>query len=374
MRDRAQQAGFRAPKASLTVALLAALALAASASPATAASTSVVNGKITTISEWPWQVAITEVQRPGQKRSPRARFFCGGSLITPDLVITAGHCVAPLKPRQARKIEIVSGRTRLNNESQGQTARVASVLMPLDSRGKRRYDGRNGGAKWDVALLQLKTPLPGATIKLAGEDESDSWAPGHPVTTTGWGVTGFNNRKGSAVLRVANQVMLSDQVCRRFNGKRGYDARTMNCLGGPATHSSSCFGDSGGPLVAAVGAEYRLVGLTSFGDPFCSPYLPSVDSRVAGAPMKTWVQQTASRISGVDVVGSGGSVEPDRAWCRIPALGGLRVSRARTKLIDAGCRIGRIVRSSPGGRVIAASFIQGWLAPVGTRIKLWVGP
>jgi len=377
MPERTESAGFRAAAFAVVLFALAGFAFLLSPLPASAAQISIVNGNTTSISKWPWQVAIADSQGRGTRKSPRARFFCGGSLITPNLVVTAGHCVADLKPRALRKLEVITGRTRLNRENTGAVTGVSKALMPVNSKGKRRYATHNGGARWDVALLRLDSPVSGPTIKIAGDDEARSWAPGQLVSTTGWGVTGSNNRKASSVLRVANQVMLADQVCRRYNGN-DYDPRTMNCLGGPAIHSSTCFGDSGGPLVAPLGSEYRLVGLTSFGDPYCSPYLPSVDSRIAADPMRGWVRSTALRISGIDVVGSGGTIAPARTWCRIPDLDGLTLKRAKAAIRARGCSVARVHRAFgyfPGsrGRIVGASFVAGWLAPVGTGVKLWVG-
>jgi len=377
MLKRAQLAGFRALALGSLLGIACLFAWGPASSSASTAQVSIVNGKTTSIEKWPWQVALLNSQKPGQDRSPRFRTFCGGSLITPDLVVTAGHCVADMSARQAKKVEILSGRTRLNDESEGTVTKVAKVLMPVDRRGKRKYDISRGGALWDIALLQLETPLDSPTIKIAGGDEAASWKAGQLVRTTGWGVTGSDNRRASSVLRVASQVMLPDHVCKRFNGQ-GYDVKTMNCLGGPSVNTTTCFGDSGGPLVAPVSGEYRLVGLTSFGDPYCSPNLPSVDSRVAGAAMRNWVRSTALDVSGVDVVGRDGTAAAPGTWCQIPNLNGMTVKQARVALVAQGCRLGHVNRSfafyfSDIGRVIGSYYVKGWLAPVGTKVQIWIG-
>jgi len=355
--------------------VLLSIGFAAAPSSSSAAQISIINGKPTTIGEWPWQVALTGSQKVAPQATTRARFFCGGSLLTPELVITAGHCVADLKPRQIKRIEIVGGRTHLNDETKGTVVGVKELLMPLRADGKRRYKARFGVADWDVALLRLKSPIDTGTIKLAGEDEAASWSPGQMLSTTGWGVTGPDNRKSSNVLRVARQVMLPDSVCRKANG-RVYRKSTMNCIGAPSSHASTCFGDSGGPLVAPVGTEYRLVGLTSFGDSYCRPALPSVDTRIAGAPMRRWVQDTVIELTGIDPIGSGGVAPPPREWCRVPDVYGSKPGEARSAVTAAGCRVSQVkrtkVRFGRKGRVVGSSFFPGWLAPVGTGIKIYV--
>jgi hypothetical protein len=337
--------------------------------------TSVVNGRATSIKKWPWQVALLGGRRPGAKAAPLARFFCGGSLVAPDLVLTAAHCVANVKKNGFRNIQVVSGRTRLNRQSAGAVSAVKRAIFPLNKKGKRRYRSADGVPSWDLALLQLKTPLPGATIQIAGPDEAQAAKPGRPTFTTGWGVTGPLKRKSSNVLRVARQVMLPNRICRSTTG-RFYDGATMNCLGGPGANSSTCFGDSGGPLVTAVGGEFRLIGLTSNGDPYCRPYIPSVDTRIADGPIRGWIRTTAMAVSGVDVIGRGGSIAPAPNWCRVPQLRNLTVPRARTLLKARGCQLGR-TRSDyfsglRRGRISFSGFLPGWFAPPNARIAVWV--
>ncbi|MGB0119369.1 MAG: serine protease [Solirubrobacterales bacterium] len=373
MPDYAQPAGFRALLAAATLLVLLAFGLAPSPAAAQTAGISIVNGKPSKITDSPWQVAIGFAEQPGRQSSPRSRFFCGGSLITPELVITAAHCVADLNRSEVKQVEIISGRTRLNNTAQGTVVRARKSILPLRPNGKRRYGNSRGGASWDVGLIRLDSPLAGATIKLAGQDEADSWSPGQVVTTTGWGITSGFARKASPVLRSANQVVLPDRTCRRYDSS-GYEVRTMNCIGGPAGNTSTCSGDSGGPLVASSGAEVRLVGLTSFGDVFCNTKLPSVDTRVSGTPIRKWVRSTALKISGIDVVGSGMTSTPARAWCSVPGIQGLRVKAARNKLKVSGCRLGRVKLASWGNgrnrRVLQTSYFPGWLAPAGTAINV----
>ena len=371
----ARTAGIRAFVVTGIAAACVCLCLLAPPDHAGAAQISIVNGKPTKIEDWPWQVALTDARRTNPTAKPRARFFCGGSLIAPALVLTAGHCVADLNKSQVRRIEIISGRTRLNDESSGQVTAVTGLMMPVNSRGQRRYNQRYGVANWDFALLRLSKELDAETIQIAGEDEADSWSPGRVVKTTGWGVTRPANRKGSPVLRVASQVMLDDHVCRRLNGTL-FNHLTMNCMGGSQANTSTCFGDSGGPLVAPIVGGYRLMGATSFGDSDCRPVLPSIDTRIAGNPMRDWIQKTALRVAGIDVVGSGGIAPPERAWCEIPNLKGLTVPEARDALEASGCRLGSVRRDpyapTRRGLVTGASMVAGWLTPLGHLVRIFV--
>ncbi|MDQ5894110.1 MAG: Serine protease [Actinomycetota bacterium] len=337
---------------------------------------SIVNGRNTSINDWPWQVALTFGRKVAPGTSTSRRFFCGGSVLAPRLVITAGHCVADFNRRQIRRLEIVSGRTSLNS-SRGQVVSVSGLRMPLDSSGKRRYRPYRGAANWDVALLTLASPVSAEPIRLAGPDELEAWSTGRIAWTTGWGVTsGFSNRVPTR-LKVARQVIMGTGLCRRADG-RAFQPATMTCLGGPAGNASACSGDSGGPLVVATSDGYRLVGVTSFGDGACRGFIPSVDTRVSGNPIRNWIAATASNLFGADVVGSGGVAGPLRKWCKVPQVFGLRPAKARRLLEESGCRLGKVRTdpwgAGPRGRIIGYSRYPGWLARTGFKLNVWLAP
>lgn len=345
--------------------------------PAAKAGVSIVRGRAARISDWPWQVALAV--KPGvipRKVSPASRVYCGGSLIAPRLVVTAGHCVSFLKRPRNRNIEVISGRTWLNNSTAGRTTAVKNVLIPRDpDTGRLRYREREGSATWDVALLHLKDPLPTPTIRLPGADEVAAARPGHTVRATGWGVTRPFREAASPGLRMAGQVILPDRVCRTSDGTL-FSARLMVCSGGPSGSASTCSGDSGGPLSAPVGGEHRLVGLTSWGDGLCRGTRPSVYTRLGSGPIHEWVASTALRLTGTDVTGGGGEVAPAPEWCRVPRVQGLAVSRARIRLERNRCSLGTVSRDRYAfgrrNRISSASRIPGWLAPVGFRLRVWL--
>ena len=53
----------------------------------------IVGGTKARPGDWPWQAML---------RSPRGSSFCGGTLIAPQWVLTASHCVSRKRPRDLR--------------------------------------------------------------------------------------------------------------------------------------------------------------------------------------------------------------------------------------------------------------------------------
>jgi len=331
----------------------------------------IVNGGSASISDFPWQVALLD-SRAG--KYPRQQYFCTGSRIAEDLVVTAAHCVIDFMGTARRmRLRVVSGRTVLNKTSQGISSLVEQIRLPRDANGKSKYRDKGGAAVWDVALLKLKEPVSGPVIKLAGQDEIGATLPGTEVQTTGWGITRGFGARAAKRLRRAAQVILPTGVCQRDNGKL-YRRELMICLGGSRGHASACNGDSGGPLVSRTSEGRRLVGLTSFGDIACRGNVPSVDTGVSNARIRKWVKKTAIEVSGVDPVGVGGTPAPKPRWCKVPGLRNRSVSSARRALRSRGCRIGKVrasrKRAGKVRRVVRAYLPVGWLTPVGSRVNV----
>ena len=202
-----------------------------------------------------WVASITDA----------GQYFCAGTLVHAQWVLTAAHCVDDVDSF----FRINVGGTRWFEGSQRQLSQVH--IHP-------QYN-RNDISSVDLAMVRLNSPVSLAPIP--NLVSTASWPViGQTLIVLGWGETS----DGSPVpdyLQGAGVFVNSDSTGVRDDGypfcneswvaESGYEDF---CFGGV---SWACPGDSGGPLVgrsspsATSGSFNTLYGLTSFGDGFgCS--------------------------------------------------------------------------------------------------------
>lgn len=185
------------------------------------------------------------------EESPFDRQFCGGSLLSSTVVMTAAHCVEDTKPED---IETTVGRTVLSQEDQGQLRNVTDIVV------HPRYT--DGELAYDVAFLTLDKPVRGiAAVHLPTAGTDALLRPGAQATVIGWGNTDTEIPSYADRLRAVDVPILSHVECTATYPE--YDKEVNVCAG--VEGKDSCQGDSGGPMIRKVQGRVYQIGITSYG-------------------------------------------------------------------------------------------------------------
>lgn len=169
----------------------------------------------------------------------QSEFFCTGTLIDDNWVLTAAHCVADLGPTKATFK--VGGTT------------YATVRVILHPKTDLSDDVFGTDPANDIALLELATPVVGITPSelFRGTPHVDD-----VLTLVGFGAggTGNSGEDGTYGTKRVGETPID-----------GVSVRLITWDFENNSESNTAPGDSGGPAFLDVGGEFQIAGITSGG-------------------------------------------------------------------------------------------------------------
>ncbi|CDW58086.1 transmembrane protease serine 6 [Trichuris trichiura] len=230
----------------------------------------IVGGTSAALEAQPWIVALLY----------KGRFFCGGSLISDRLVVTAAHCVANARLHPT-DLEVAYGNTEW---TKGRKIGVAkATIHPLFK--------TTGRPSYDAALLKLagSTSQDGAIITPVCLPDYPPPV-GKECYVAGWGRLG-EGKTVSPVLQEVAVPIYNSNICNDANHYNGLVDPSMFCAGYEEGFRDACQGDSGGPLICYCDKRkiWELQGIVSWGAGCARARNPGVFTRVT--MVKQWIVQ-----------------------------------------------------------------------------------
>jgi len=233
-------------------------------STATALAQPIVGGATTKPGEFPDVVAVLSDEGA-----------CSGTLIAPDLVLTAGHCIG-----------IAPTRVVVNTLDYGRPGGEEIAVL-------RAHAYPDWETTYDVGLVVLARPATAAKPRAIARACSGKTIAQHQLRIVGFGLIDPAGRGDNTRLHAA-MIGVDDPRCTEAPGCN-VDVAPDGEFSAGGHGTDSCFGDSGGPAFVRTPSGLAVLGVVSRGMDLPGRPCGNGGIYVRADKVVTWIERTAQR-------------------------------------------------------------------------------
>lgn len=233
----------------------------------------IINGQSAPVGRYPYIVSLTL----------NNEHRCGGSLIAPDIVLSAAHCAT----EDIQVDGVMIGRYDFEDDTE---IYEHFVIETIKNHPKFKSSGHS--LDYDFMIIKMYGTSKYPVVKINGSPKIPANA-GDSLNVMGWGVTNLETQETATALQEVEVKYMSNQDCNKVGGYyndfpdkillAGTISEVMLCA--KDEDEDACQGDSGGPLIirgkSQTGADDLLVGVVSWGIGCAHQHFPGVYARIS---------------------------------------------------------------------------------------------
>ncbi len=212
----------------------------------------IVGGEPATKGEYPW---VLNMKLDG-------RHICGATLLSPEWVLTAAHCVIGIDETDPGLKLIANDYRDLSGETGEERLSVEKIFI--------HPAFRNVESGFDIALLRLKASSKQTSfVTMPPDGDTLLSTNGAICRLLGWGIKDTFGQTFADTLQLGNSKMMSHKTCNDADHYNSFLINSNVLCASPDRSPvvTGSLGDSGGPMLIDDGGKWVQVGITSHGFP-----------------------------------------------------------------------------------------------------------